>query len=122
MNKNKPIIGLINLGCPKNQVDAEIMLGMLADNGYKINLDQEKADIIIINTCSFIKDAEKESVRAIVRLAESGKKIVITGCLAQKYKQELAEAVPEALAVIGTGDIADIVNIIDAVSKGKTGH
>ncbi|MCK7467645.1 MAG: hypothetical protein MZU91_05635 [Desulfosudis oleivorans] len=110
--KLKPTIGLINFGCPKNLVDSEIMLGILAKNGYKINLDENQADIIIINTCSFIRDAEKESVRSIVGLAEAGKKIVITGCLPQKYKHELLEAVPEALAIVGTGDIDKIEQII----------
>ncbi|OGI22003.1 MAG: ribosomal protein S12 methylthiotransferase RimO [Candidatus Melainabacteria bacterium RIFOXYA12_FULL_32_12] len=113
----KPTIGLVNLGCPKNLVDAEVMLGILSDNGYNINLDEEAADIMLVNTCSFIKDAEKESVKAIVRLAESGKKLIITGCLAQKYKKELMEAVPEALAVIGTGDIDKIAQIVNAFAN-----
>ncbi|EKE04127.1 MAG: hypothetical protein ACD_20C00104G0021 [uncultured bacterium] len=111
--KIKPTIGLINLGCPKNLVDAEVMLGILSDNGYSINLDEDAADIMLVNTCSFVKDAEKESVKAIVRLAELGKKLIITGCLAQKYKKELMEAVPEALAVVGTGDIDKIAQIVD---------
>jgi len=115
--KIKPTIGLVNLGCPKNLVDAEVMLGILSDNGYNINLDEETADIMLVNTCSFIKDAEKESVKAIVRLAESGKKLIITGCLAQKYKKELMEAVPEALAVIGTGDIDKIAQIVNTFAN-----
>ena len=74
--KNKPTIGLINFGCPKNLVDSENMLGILSQNGYEINLNEEKADIILVNTCAFIKDAEKESVKAIVELAQSGKKLL----------------------------------------------
>ena len=89
------------------------MLEILAKDGYSINLDEEQADIVIINTCSFIHDAEKESVRTIVNLASAGKKIVITGCLAQKYREELMEAVPEALAFVGTGDIDRISHIIN---------
>ncbi|HBG49120.1 MAG TPA: 30S ribosomal protein S12 methylthiotransferase RimO [Cyanobacteria bacterium UBA9971] len=112
----KPTIGLINFGCPKNLVDSENMLGILSQNGYKINLDEKKADIILVNTCAFIKDAEKESVKAIVELAESGKKLIITGCLAQKYKKELAEAVPEALAFVGTGDIEKISEVVEKIS------
>ncbi|MDD3013975.1 MAG: 30S ribosomal protein S12 methylthiotransferase RimO [Candidatus Gastranaerophilales bacterium] len=115
----KPTIGLINLGCAKNLVDAEIMLGILHKNGYNISLDDQKADIVLVNTCSFIKEAEKESVKAIVRLAETGKKLIISGCLAQKYKHELMEAVPEALAIIGTGDIDNIYAIVKSISRKK---
>jgi ribosomal protein S12 methylthiotransferase len=117
--KIKPTIGLINFGCPKNLVDAENMLGMLHKSGYSINLDEEKADIIIINTCAFINDAEKESVKTIVELAEAGKKIIISGCLAQKYKQELIELIPEALAFVGTGDIERITEVVDRISGRK---
>lgn len=112
----KPTIGLVNLGCAKNLVDAEVMLGILAKNGYKITLAEEEADIILVNTCSFIKEAEKESVRAVVSIAESGKKLIISGCLAQKYKKELMEAVPEALAIVGTGDIGKIAQIVDKLA------
>ncbi|OGH95253.1 MAG: ribosomal protein S12 methylthiotransferase RimO [Candidatus Melainabacteria bacterium GWA2_34_9] len=112
----KPTIGLINFGCPKNLVDSENMLGILSKNGYEINLDEEKADIILVNTCAFIKDAEKESVKAIVELAQSGKKIIITGCLAQKYKKELMDLIPEALAFVGTGDIEKISEVVEKIS------
>ena len=115
----KPIIGLVNLGCAKNLVDAETMLGILDKSGYKISLDQNEADIILVNTCSFIKEAEKESVKAIVNIAESGKKLIITGCLAQKYKNELIEAVPEALAIVGTGDIDKIGEIVEKLSNNE---
>lgn len=115
----KPSIGLINLGCAKNLVDAENMLGILKENGYEINLVEEEADILIVNTCSFIKEAEKESVKAIVAIAESGKKLLISGCLAQKYKKELMEAVPESLAFVGTGDIPKIAQIVDNILTGK---
>lgn len=115
----KPTIGLVNLGCAKNLVDAEVMLGILNKNGYNISLDEEMSDIVLVNTCSFIKEAEKESVQAIVRLAETGKKLIISGCLAQKYKLELMEAVPEALAVIGTSDIDNICEIVDSISRKK---
>ena len=113
----KPTIGLINFGCPKNLVDSEKMLGILSQNGYKINLDEEKADIIIINTCAFIKEAEKESVKTIVELAETSKKIIITGCLAQKYKKELMGLIPEALAFVGTGDIEKISDVVEKISQ-----
>lgn len=119
-NPSKPIIGLINFGCPKNLVDSENMLGILSQKGYKINLDEEKADIILINTCAFIKDAEKESVKTIVELAESGKKIIIAGCLAQKYKKELQSLIPEALAFVGTGDIEKISDVVEQLTKNSS--
>ena len=74
-------IALINHGCAKNLVDSELMLGKLTQNGYKITLDDSKADIVIVNTCSFIHDAEKESVQSIFEMINSGKKVIITGCL-----------------------------------------
>lgn len=112
-------IGLINLGCAKNLVDAELMLGILSEKGYSINLEEDEADIVLVNTCSFVKDAEKESVKAIVEIAESGKKLIITGCLAQKYKQELLDAVPEAMAIVGTGDIDKIAEIVEGLAHNK---
>ena len=77
-------ISLINHGCAKNLVDAELMLGMLAKKGYTITLDETDADIVIVNTCSFIHDAEKESVQSILQMIDEGKKVIVTGCLSQK--------------------------------------
>lgn len=113
-------IALINHGCAKNLIDSELMLGKLAQNGYKITLDETKADIVIINTCSFIHDAEKESVASIFEMINAGKKIIITGCLPQKYKKELQELIPEALAFLGTSDIDKIVDVVKKVTKDKT--
>ncbi len=115
--KKKPVIGLISLGCPKNLVDSEVMLGIINKKGYEINLDENLADIVIINTCSFIKDAEKESVATILEIAQKDKKIIITGCLAQKHKKDLLEAIPEAIAFVGTGDINKIGEIIDKLAN-----
>ena len=112
-------IALINHGCAKNLVDSELMLGKLADNGYKITLDETKADIVIINTCSFINDAEKESVQSIFEMINAGKKVIITGCLPQKHKKELQELIPEALAFLGTSDIDKIVDVVKKVTKNK---
>ena len=112
-------IALINHGCAKNLVDSELMLGKLADNGYKITLDETKADIVIINTCSFIHDAEKESVQSIFEMINAGKKVIITGCLPQKHKKELQELIPEALAFLGTSDIDKIVDVVKKVTKNK---
>lgn len=112
-------IALINHGCAKNLVDSELMLGKLIQNRYKITLDETKADIVIINTCSFINDAEKESVKSIFDMINAGKKIVITGCLPQKHKKELQELIPEALAFLGTSDIDKIVDVIKKITKDK---
>lgn len=117
----KITIGLINHGCPKNLVDSELMLGMLISKGYKITLDEQQADIVIINTCSFIHDAEKESVRSILEMVDAGKKVVITGCLAQKHKQELVEAVPESVAFVGTSDISKICDVVASIVKKTKG-
>ena len=110
-------IALINHGCAKNLVDSELMLGKLAQAGYKITLDETNADVVIINTCSFIHDAEKESVASIFDMIKSGKKIVITGCLPQKHKKELQELIPEASAFLGTSDINKIVDVINKITK-----
>ena len=112
-------IALINHGCAKNLVDSELMLGKLIQAGYQITLDETKADIVIINTCSFINDAEKESVQSIFEMIAAGKKIIITGCLPQKHKKELQELIPEALAFLGTSDIDKIVDIVKKVTKNK---
>lgn len=110
-------IALINLGCSKNLVDSEIMLGILSQAGYDVGLDDNNADIVIINTCSFIKDAEKESVQTIMGQICNSKKIIIVGCLAQKYGQELLELIPEVSAVVGTSDIGDIAEIVKIVTN-----
>lgn len=117
MEREKIKIALINHGCAKNLVDSELMLGILAQNGYDITLDDEKADIVIINTCSFIHDAEKESVHSIIEIVNKGKKIIITGCLPQKHKEELKKAVPEASAMIGTSEIAKIADVVKEITQ-----
>jgi len=105
-------IGLISLGCPKNLVDSENMLGILKQEGFEVTLDTDNADIALVNTCSFIKEAEIESVRTILSLIEAGKKVVITGCLAQKHNKELQEAIPEAVGFVGAGDYQKIGEVI----------
>lgn len=112
-------IALVNHGCAKNLVDAELMLGMLDKNGYKITLDDKDADIVIVNTCSFIHDAEKESVQSILQMIEDGKKVIVTGCLAQKYSDELKEAIPELSGMIGTSDLKNVVKIVEDIAKGE---
>ena len=119
MSDKKPTIGMVSLGCPKNLVDSENMLGIIREAGHEITLDYAAADIVIINTCSFIKEAEKESVRAILSLVEAGKKVIITGCLPQKHKKELQEVIPEAVAFVGTGDFHKINEVISKISGDK---
>ncbi len=106
-------IALLNHGCAKNLVDAELMLGFLADKGYEITLDENDAQIVIVNTCSFIHDAEKESVQAILKMIEAGKKVFVTGCLPQKHKNDLKEAIPEIAGMLGPSEIDKIVEIIE---------
>ena len=110
-------VALISHGCAKNLVDSELMLGMLADKGYEITLDDSEAQIVIVNTCSFIHDAEKESVQSILQMVNEGKKVVVTGCLPQKHKGELKDAIPEIAAMVGTSNINEIVGIVDEVAK-----
>lgn len=91
------------------------MLGLLTQRGYEITLDENEAPIVIVNTCSFIHDAETESVRSILKLIEAGKKVIVTGCLPQKHKEELKEALPEVVAMLGTTDFHKIVEVIDKI-------
>lgn len=113
-------IALINHGCAKNLVDSELMLGALAKHGYELTLDETEADIVIINTCSFIHDAEKESVDSILQMVDAGKRVIVAGCLPQKHKDELKNAIPEIEAMLGATTPEQIVNIIESISKGES--
>lgn len=110
-------IALVNHGCSKNLVDSELMLGMLSERGYSITLDDSAAQIVIVNTCSFIHDAEAESVRSILEMVNSGKKVIVTGCLPQKHKEELKQAIPEIVAMLGTSDFHKIVDVVDKIAS-----
>lgn len=112
-------IALVSHGCAKNLVDSELMLGLLSENSYGITLDEKDADIVIINTCSFIHDAEKESVDSILEMINDGKKVIIAGCLAQKHGEELKKAIPEISALVGTTDFTKIIDVIKAIEDGK---
>ena len=116
---NKPTIAISHLGCEKNRIDSEHMLGLLAQAGYQVDNCEELADYVIVNTCSFIQAAREESVRTLVELAENNKKIIISGCMAQHFQEELLTELPEAVAVVGTGDYQKIVNIIERVETGE---
>lgn len=116
-------IGMASLGCPKNQVDAEIMLSTLEKAGFTLVGDEREAEVIIVNTCGFIESAKQESIDTILDLAslkENGnlKKIIVTGCLAQRYYKDLSENVPECDGVVCLGSNKDIVSIVNSVLDG----
>jgi len=115
----KPTIAVSHLGCEKNRIDSEHILGLLAEAGYSVDSDEDSAEYVIVNTCSFIEAARQESVRTLVELAEANKKIVIAGCMAQHFQAQLLEEIPEAVAVVGTGDYHKIVDIIERVETGE---
>ena len=121
--KNKKIL-FISLGCDKNLVDSEVMLGILADRGFEMTDTEDDADIIIINTCCFINDAKEESINTILEMAEYKKNgpcraLIVTGCLAQRYKQEIVDEIPEVDAVIGTSKYDEIFDAVEQVLKGS---
>ena len=115
----KPTIAISHLGCEKNRIDSEHMIGLLAQAGYQVDSNEELADYVVVNTCSFIQAAREESVRTLVELAEANKKIVITGCMAQHFQEELLEEIPEAVAVVGSADYHKIVNVIQRAERGE---
>lgn len=113
-------IYFISLGCDKNLVDSEKMLGILNENGYRITDDEREADIIIINTCCFIHDAKQESINTILEMAQyknagSLKGLIVTGCLAQRYKDEILNEIPEVDALLGTSSFDEILKIMDNI-------
>ena len=117
-------IYFISLGCDKNLVDSENMLGILHEGGYRITNEEQEADIIIINTCCFIHDAKQESINTILEMAEhkkSGKlkALIVTGCLAERYKEEILTQIPEVDALLGTSSFAEILNVIEKITDGK---
>ncbi|MEB3174624.1 MAG: 30S ribosomal protein S12 methylthiotransferase RimO [Cyanobacteriota bacterium] len=117
-----PTIAISHLGCEKNRIDSEHMLGLLAQAGYAVSADEEQADYVIVNTCSFINDAREESVSTLLELAQAQKKIIVTGCLVQHdfiQGGNLLDELPEAVAVVGTGDYQKIVQVIEQVEQGR---
>ncbi len=115
----KPTIAISHLGCEKNRIDTEHMLGLLVRAGYQVDTNEELADYVIVNTCSFIQAAREESVRTLVELAEANKKIVIAGCMAQHFQEQLLDELPEAVALVGTGDYSKIVEVIERAETGE---
>ena len=123
MNKK---IGMVSLGCPKNQVDAEIMLYRLKEAGYEITGNEGEADLVIVNTCGFIEDAKREAIDNILELGQlkedgSLKGLIVTGCLSERYANEVIDEMPEIDALLGIGCNADIVSVVERVASGEKG-
>jgi len=115
-----PKVGMISLGCAKNLVDAEIMLGGAATQGFEITADAGEADIIVVNTCGFIDSAKQESIDAILEARRfPGQKLVVSGCLAQRYREELARELPEVDAFIGLDQVATVGEVFREVLSRK---
>jgi ribosomal protein S12 methylthiotransferase len=113
-----PKVGFVSLGCPKNLVDSEVMMGILARSGYEITPRAGDADVLVVNTCSFIAPAQQESVQSILEMAEYKKfgraqKLVVAGCMVERYRDEIREQIPEVDAVIGTGEIEKILEVCE---------
>ncbi len=118
----KQKIGVVSLGCPKNLVDSEVMLGLLQKDGYELTPNEDEADVMIVNTCAFVEDAKKESIDAILDLAHKKKKgsiqkLVVTGCLAQRYQKELEHELPEVDHFLGTGEFQHIAEVLGATTE-----
>src|SRR4029450_12231303 len=112
-------IGMVSLGCPKNLVDSEVMLGLAQQAGHELTREAADADVLVVNTCAFIDKARQESIDAILEMAEHKKtgrckKLVVTGCMAERYRDELRAQIPEIDAVLGTGEVPAIVTAIGA--------
>ncbi len=111
-------VGFVSLGCPKNLVDSEVMMGILAREGYELTPRADEAEVLVVNTCSFIEPAQKESVDAILEMAEhkkfgAAKKLVVAGCLVERFREQILEQVPEVDAVVGTGEVERILEAVE---------
>ena len=120
-------IGFVSLGCPKNLVDSEVMLGMAEKEGHEITADASQADVLVVNTCAFIDRAKQESIDTILEMAElkkqaAGRKLIVTGCLAERYRDELKKEIPEIDAVYGTGEVPDFTEALAPGVKPLTFH
>src|SRR5580704_17207174 len=111
-------VGFISLGCPKNLVDSEVMMGILSREGYELTPRADEAEVLVVNTCSFIEPAQKESVEAILEMAEykkfgAAKKLIVAGCLVERFREEIRQQIPEVDAVIGTGEVERIMEAVE---------
>ena len=115
-------VGFVSLGCPKNLVDSEVMMGILSREGYELTPHAAEAEILVVNTCSFIESAQKESVDTILEMAEhkkfgAAKKLIVAGCLVERYRSQILEQVPEVDAVVGTGEVERIIEAVEGDLK-----
>jgi len=115
-------VGFISLGCPKNLVDSEVMMGLLSREGYELTPRADDAEILVVNTCSFIESAQKESIETILEMAEhkkfgAAKKLVVAGCLVERFRDQILEQVPEVDAVVGTGEVERIIEAVQGDLK-----
>src|ERR1700683_263326 len=113
-----PKVGFVNMGCPKYLVDSEVMMGTLAHGGYEITPRPGEADVLVVNTCSFIAPAQQESVNSILEMAEYKKfgraqKLIVAGCMVERYRNQIREQIPEVDAVIGTGEVEKILEVCE---------
>jgi ribosomal protein S12 methylthiotransferase len=119
-----PKVGFVSLGCPKNLVDSEVMMGMLSQAGAELVLQAEDADVIVVNTCSFIESAQQESVNTIIEMARHkdgrAKKLIVAGCLVERYRDEIRKNIPEVDAVIGTGELERILEAAGIQPNGES--
>jgi ribosomal protein S12 methylthiotransferase len=118
-----PKAGFISLGCPKNLVDSEVMMGILVRHGYELTPRPEEAEVLIVNTCSFIEPAQKESVDTILEMAEykkfgAAKKLIVAGCLVERYRKQILEQIPEVDALVGTGELEQILAAVEGELRG----
>ncbi|MGA7786425.1 MAG: hypothetical protein WB997_17415, partial [Candidatus Acidiferrales bacterium] len=116
-SKNTTKVGFVSLGCPKNLVDSEVMMGILAREGYELTPRADEAEVLVVNTCSFIEPAQKESVEAIIEMAEHKKfgvarRLIVAGCLVERYRNEIIAQIPEVDAVVGTGEVEKILEAV----------
>src|SRR5512144_2667813 len=119
-------IGMVSLGCPKNLVDSEVMLGLAQQGGHQLTRDAADADVLIVNTCAFIDKAKQESIDTILEMAELKKtgncqRLVVTGCMAERYRDELKAQIPEIDAVLGTGEVPRIVEALAGSASPASG-
>src|SRR6266446_3754236 len=118
-------IGFVSLGCPKNLIDSEVMMGQLKEAGHEITSDAAEADTLVVNTCGFIESAKKESIDAILEAAQlkaKGKatRLIVAGCLVERYRDDLKAAMPEVDAFIGTSQINDILKVCDPKTDARS--
>src|SRR6201994_2532712 len=115
-------VGFVSLGCPKNLVDSEVMMGQLAARGHELTPHPDQADVLVVNTCSFIDPAKKESVDTILEMAEykkvgRAKRLVVAGCLVERYRGDIEKDMPEVDALVGTNDLDSIVAVCEGIEK-----